>query len=155
MTDNQNPTKNSLYSRRVCAFIVDILAINFALFIASLFNFPNLALTLGDYIWRGVEIRISLPLNLFLIFILYFFTFEWLDSGRTLGKSICKIRTVTFNGEDLDASESFLRSFFKFLSSIFLMVGFLPVFSGYTFHEKITRTKIIKTKNKIIEPETI
>jgi uncharacterized RDD family membrane protein YckC len=65
----------------------------------------------------------------------------------TLGKRMCGLSVVTLRGERIGVLRAFLRYFAKFLSGLFLGIGYLMV--GWTerrrgLHDMIARTLVVR-----------
>ena len=75
---------------------------------------------------------------LYAIYFLFYFTFMEVTQTSTFGKSIVGIRTVSFDGENLDLGTSLLRSIIILVS--FMAFG-LPLFLD--FHGKLSNSKTI------------
>jgi len=79
---------------------------------------------------------------------LYFVLMEasWLQG--TLGKLILKIKVTNLEGNPITLKQANQRYWIKFISSIMLYVGYLPIFSKkrQSLHDKVAGTLIVKKK---------
>jgi uncharacterized RDD family membrane protein YckC len=73
--------------------------------------------------------------------VLYTF-FEGALKGRTVGKMITGTRTVQEDGSDLTWKHAFLRSLCRFIP-----FDALSGLGGHPWHDTITKTMVIKTRN--------
>ncbi|MEB3286284.1 MAG: RDD family protein [Vampirovibrionales bacterium] len=110
---------------RLVAFLIDLWAS------AGLLLFLCVGLALGlssfekvlgqffqQYDWQSISaeiIGVSISLMTLTFFLLYFFLQEWLWKGKTLGKSLMKIRVVRNNGQPVGFWEAFGRNVFRLI----------------------------------------
>ena len=81
-----------------------------------------------------------------LLKVIYHTLFTW-QNGKTLGKQIMKIKTVSISdGTLLTLPMSFVRSVVRILDETFFYIGFLPAFfspTRQTLHDRISRSIVI------------
>jgi uncharacterized RDD family membrane protein YckC len=82
----------------------------------------------------------------FLFVVLYYFTYLTADGEQTIGKSVCGIRVVTRDGENLGRARAFVRCVCYAVSGIPLFIGFLMalIFRGRSLHDLLCGTMVIK-----------
>jgi len=82
----------------------------------------------------------------FLFVALYYFTYLTADGEQTIGKSLCRIRVVTREGENLGRMRAFIRCLCYVLSAAPLFLGFLAAFivRGRSMHDLLCGTMVIK-----------
>ena len=78
--------------------------------------------------------------------VLYYFTYLTADGEQTIGKSICRIRVVTKDGDNLGRIRAFLRCICYGFSTLPLLLGFLMafLFRGHALHDILCGTMVIK-----------
>jgi len=81
-----------------------------------------------------------------LLKVIYHTLFTW-QNGKTLGKQLMKIKTVSISdGTLLTLPMSFVRSAVRVLDEAFFYIGFLPAFfspTRQTIHDRISRSIVI------------
>ncbi len=123
--------------RQLAAMLYDSLLIFAVLFftvaIALIFN-------------QGEAIESSIWFSLFLLFIVMtYYAWFWQKSGQTLGMSAWKIRIVTESGDRPGWGVCYRRLVCALLSMACLGLGyFWRLFKPYTWHDRLSRTRIIK-----------
>jgi len=128
-------------SKRIWSYAIDDLVISM-LFLAIFFN--QLAqLTTPESATLFVKTNYWV---LALLKVIYHTLFTW-QSGKTLGKQLMKIKTVTItDGTLLTLPMSFVRSVVRILDEAFFYIGFLPAFfspTRQTLHDRISRSIVI------------
>jgi uncharacterized RDD family membrane protein YckC len=78
------------------------------------------------------------------LFIIAYSLIEWSTKGRSLGKLITKTVVIKEDGSQITFKEAFLRSVVR-------MVPFDTIsgFSGYPWHDKWTKTYVVKKQVRI------
>jgi len=134
---------NSVNVKRIVAFVIDLL------FIATLINigfsllYENYSPTSFNFGWFPPFVLPGVFLGGYL---LYFFLFDLIFEGQTLGKLASSILVVgSSNNHILDFKKRFIRSLLKMLSILLLPLSILLFFSwgGFTIHEKVSDSKTI------------
>lgn len=94
---------------------------------------------------RGEAIEASPLFTVYLVFSLFiFYAWFWHKSGQTLGMRVWKIRIITDYGYNPGWTVSFLRLIFAIVSLLCLGLGyFWRLFRPYTWHDKLSQTRII------------
>ncbi len=85
-------------------------------------------------------------------FYVYYLIYMLYKQNQTIGKKIFKIKVIKINSnEELTIYDCILREIIgKFLSAVPFMLGFLwAIFNRerMTFHDKLTKTKVVNSKN--------
>ena len=128
-------------SKRIWSYAIDDLVISI-LFLAIFFD--QLAqLTTPESATLFVKTNYWV---LALLKVIYHTLFTW-QNGKTLGKQLMKIKTVTMtDGILLTLPMSFVRSVVRVLDEAFFYIGFLPAFfspTRQTLHDRISRSIVI------------
>lgn len=80
----------------------------------------------------------------FVFCLIYFFLFDVITQGRTIGKTILKIKVVNQNNTELSRKRLFIRSSLKVLNLIFWPItGVLFLLNSWTLQDKICNTKTV------------
>lgn len=127
--------------KRIGSFVIDDLVVSI-LFVAIFFdqlgalNSSQDAMSfVNSNFWVLILLKVS-----------YHTFFTW-QNGKTLGKYIMKIQTVSIEGQYLlSLPMAFLRSVVRILDETFFYVGFLPAFfspTRQTLHDRISRSIVI------------
>ena len=127
--------------KQLAAMVYDSLLILAILFIAVgitiLFN-------------QGVAIDPPLVYIYFVIVIFVFYGWFWNKSGQTLGMRAWKIQIVSEIGGYPSWPVTFLRLVFAMFSIVCLGMGYWwRVFKPYTWHDKLSQTKVIDVSKKV------
>lgn len=122
--------------KQLAAMLYDSLLIFAVLFFAA-----AIALLLN----RGIAIESNPAFSLYLLFSVFtFYAWFWHKSGQTLGMRVWKIRIVSEFGGNPSWGSSYLRLIFALLSlSCFGLGYFWRLFRPYTWHDKLSQTRII------------
>lgn len=121
--------------KQLLAMFYDAFLIIAILFIATAILLP---FTHGEAI-GGIFYKLYL---LMLVFI--FYSWFWNKAGQTLGMKVWKIRIINEYGFNPSWSESFIRLIFAMLSmAVFGMGYFWRLFTPYTWHDRLSHTRII------------
>lgn len=97
---------------------------------------------------KGVAIDRSLVYIFFVTVIFIFYGWFWKRSGQTLGMRAWKIQIVSETGGYPSWSVSFLRLVFATLSIACIGMGYWwRIFKPYTWHDKLSQTKVIDISN--------
>lgn len=136
-----NPTEKytsaPLY-RQFFAMFYDSLLILALLFIATA---VLLAFNSGHAIQQQQNPFYSIYL---LLIVFMFYSWFWRTGGQTLGMKVWKIKIIHETGYLPSWQHSFVRLFFSLLSFACLGLGYWwHIFFGYTWHDKLSHTKII------------
>jgi len=128
-------------AKRIWSFAIDDLVVSM-LFLAIFFD--QLAqLTTPESATLFVKTNYWV---LALLKVIYHTLFTW-QNGKTLGKQIMKIKTVSISdGTLLTLPMSFVRSVVRILDETFFYIGFLPAFfspTRQTLHDRISRSIVI------------
>ena len=128
-------------AKRIWSFAIDDLVVSM-LFLAIFFD--QLAqLTTPESATLFVKTNYWV---LALLKVIYHTIFTW-QNGKTLGKQIMKIKTVSISdGTLLTLPMSFVRSVVRILDETFFYIGFLPAFfspTRQTLHDRISRSIVI------------
>ena len=104
---------------------------------------------------HGEAIESNPYFNLYLIFSVFtFYAWFWQKSGQTLGMRIWKIRIISEYGGNPGWGISFLRLGFAMVSLLCLGLGyFWRLFRPYTWHDKLSQTRIIDVSQLDIKPQ--
>ena len=136
-----NDTNYATFFQRLIAYIIDLILIGFiqTVFIAPLLGLLGIGLALGDdfsqsekvtffSIFAGIGIAVYLVI--FILGWLYFALFESSAKQATPGKMALGIKVADTNGERLSFVKATLRYFGKYLSGMFMMIGY--IIAGFT-----------------------
>jgi uncharacterized RDD family membrane protein YckC len=84
-----------------------------------------------------------------LMVVFIFYSWFWNKSGQTLGMKIWKIRIITEHGYNPPWSICFLRLFFALISLACFGLGyFWRLFTPYTWHDRLSQTRVIDINPK-------
>ena len=108
---------------------------------AILFVATAIALIFND----GEAIDANHYYNLFLLLLIFtFYSWFWNRSGQTLGMRVWKIRIVSEFGGNPEWATCFLRLIFALISIVCFGLGYWwRLFKPYTWHDKLSQTKVI------------
>jgi uncharacterized RDD family membrane protein YckC len=122
--------------KQIAAMIYDSLLI-----IAILFISTAIALIFND----GKAFESSPIFSFYLILIIFiFYSWFWKKSGQTLGMRVWKIRIISELGGNPSWAICFLRLTFALLSITCFGIGYWwRLFKPYTWHDKLSQTRII------------
>ncbi len=122
--------------RQFAAMLYDSLLIFAILFVVVA---VSIAFNQGE----AIENSPTIYLALFLV-ILVFYSWFWSKSGQTLGMRVWKIRIISDFGGNPNWSISFLRIIFAIFSIACFGMGYWwRLFKPYTWHDKLSQTKIV------------
>ena len=135
---------------RSLAFLIDLLCLN----LTSAFLISLGILILG----RNKDLLLSAPLDLALILFiptylylllvnLLYFTIFHATTGQTLGKLLCGLKVVNFDGGELGYGQSFLRFSGYLLSALPLGLGFIWAALDprkLTWHDRLAGTYVLR-----------
>ncbi len=127
--------------KQFAAMFYDSLLILAVLFVATIFVL----------VFNGGEAIESSPVyNFYLVLIIFlFYSWFWNKSGQTLGMRVWKIRIITESGNNPSWPVSCLRLSFAILSIACFGLGYcLRLFKPYTWHDKLSATRIIDVSEK-------
>ena len=122
--------------KQIAAMIYDSLLI-----IAILFISTAIALIFND----GKAFESSPIFSFYLVLIIFiFYSWFWKKSGQTLGMRVWKIRIISELGGNPSWAICFLRLTFALLSIACFGIGYWwRLFKPYTWHDKLSQTRII------------
>lgn len=103
---------------RTLAFLLDIAIIMALVVVLVILATVLFVATMGSGGWVAEALIILL---FFVINVGYFFVFEGIFSGQTIGKAVMKLRVVKEDGEEIGPMEGIVRAFMRFL-----VIGPLP-----------------------------
>lgn len=133
---------DSIKTKRITAFIIDVVVISFG---TSLINsILPITFLLTDVSLFGVDARLGITLGIFIYFI-YFTIFDIISNGNTIGKQLVKITTISNTLKKLRLKDLILRSFYKTLSIIILPISVIIFLftKEYTIQDKLVKTTTI------------
>jgi uncharacterized RDD family membrane protein YckC len=142
-------TRASVFAR-LFAFIIDLsfLFLVHVLLVAAAVAGHALTLPSGSFTLlfeglRGFSPVLSLA---FLFVVLYYFTYLTADGEQTIGKSVCGIRVVTRDGENLGRVRAFIRCVCYAVSALPFFLGFLMafIFRGRSMHDILCGTVVVE-----------
>ena len=122
--------------KQIAAMIYDSLLI-----IAILFISTAIALIFND----GKAFESSPIFSFYLVLIIFIiYSWFWKKSGQTLGMRVWKIRIISELGGNPSWAICFLRLTFALLSIACFGIGYWwRLFKPYTWHDKLSQTRII------------
>lgn len=88
------------YIRRLFALLFDWVFLSSIAFVIAY---------LWDYIDKINFLNITYPTFIFIVIVLYFTLFQYLNKGKTLGKALLKIRVKSLNGNSLSFKQCLIR----------------------------------------------
>jgi len=134
--ENLAPNSKRIWSYAIDDFVVSILFV--AIFFDQLGQLgtpENAATFIRQNYWVLAMLKI-----------IYHTLFIW-QSGKTLGKQIMKIKTVSMvDGTLLTLPVSFVRSVVRIMDETIFYIGFLPAFfspTRQTLHDRVSRSIVI------------
>lgn len=151
------------FRSRFFAFGIDFIII-FIIFIALIMLYSKFAIKLGLLqIAEDVNLQFDLKHWYSLVFVVVYFTlFNYFGKGRTLGKMIFGIRTISLVHDRLNLWHSFERSLGYAASALEMGFGFIQYFihpNKRTVHDRIAETIVIvdpkKEKKKKVKKEEV
>jgi uncharacterized RDD family membrane protein YckC len=127
--------------KQIAAMIYDSLLI-----IAILFISTAIALIFND----GKAFESSPIFSFYLVLIIFiFYSWFWKKSGQTLGMRVWKIRIISELGGNPSWAICFLRLTFALLSIACFGIGYWwRLFKPYTWHDKLSQTRIISLSER-------
>jgi len=120
---------------RVFAFMIDFLVLLFlmALLMLVLFILSHVFVNLGlSKTLAGEGLSTVGPLMLLSFLFGFHFLQEWLGKGKTVGKSLMKIRVVRNNGQPIGFWEAFGRNLFRLVDVYVGGIGLFPLLISKT-----------------------
>ena len=103
---------------RTLAFLIDVAIIMLAVIVIVFLTAILMVATMASGGWVAQALMLLL---FFLVNVGYFFLFEGIFSGQTIGKYVMKLRVVKEDGEEIGPKEGIVRAFMRFL-----IIGPLP-----------------------------
>jgi len=133
--------------RQLAAMVYDSLLIFAVLFFAA-------AVAIVFHHGEAIESNPFFSLYLLLTWFTYY-AFFWHRSGQTLGMRAWKIRIVTEHGGNPGWATGYLRLLFALLSFSCFGLGYLwRLFKPYTWHDRLSRTRIVYLRSASQQPDT-
>jgi uncharacterized RDD family membrane protein YckC len=127
---------------RIFALLIDQFIINSSYSILN--KFFNFDFAANKFLLFGMKWTLNVSF-VFIASLIYFFFFDFLKNGTTIGKSILKIKIQKINGDELSFSERFITSLLKVISITLLPLSAIYYFFTKTvFHDRIMKIKTIK-----------
>lgn len=122
--------------------MVDVFFIGFFNFFFQ-FLYPLEKYNIKEMDFFGITVSYSWSFW-FVFCLIYFFLFDVITQGRTIGKTILKIKVVNQNNTELSRKRLFIRSSLKVLNLIFWPItGVLFLLNSWTLQDKICNTKTV------------
>lgn len=132
----------NLKNERLLALLMDLFLLGIIQMILENFLITTKT-AIGEFAFLGFTFSYGLSMWFVFCFI-YFFLFDVITEGRTLGKTILKIKVVNQNNTDLSRKRLFIRSSLKVLNLIFWPItGILFFLNGWTLQDKVCNTKTV------------
>ena len=124
-------------TRQIAAMIYDSLLIFAVLFFAS-----SVALVFN----QGEAIESNLWFKLYLLLVVFtYYAWFWQKSGQTLGMSAWKIRIIDEAGANPGWAQGYRRLACALVSLLCFGLGyFWRLFRPYTWHDRLSKTRVIK-----------
>lgn len=130
--------------RQFAAMLYDSLLISAILFVV-------IGISIAFNQGEAIENRPIIYLSLFLV-VLVFYGWFWSKSGQTLGMRAWKIRIVAEFGGNPSWSICFLRIVFAIFSIACFGMGYWwRLFKPYTWHDKLSQTKVVDVSSLPVE----
>ncbi len=124
------------FGSRVAAVVIDIIVICFITAITIYVAF----MAAGKNLIPEQAFEISIPIFL-LVFLLYFIVLIGYN-GKTIGKTILKIRVVRDTGDQVGLGRSILRSVSFMILGLFSVLALIDS-NNQTLHDKIAKTYVV------------
>ena len=138
---------DNMHIRRIIAFLIDMSA---AGIIARFFeNFFSVTFKINDLEVFGLHFTLFVTL-IPLFYWVYLMVFDIVTNGRTIGKLLLNIVTVSKTGEKLSTKQCLVRSLYKMISIMILPVSILLFLfkDHYTIQDRYSGTITIKSNSK-------
>jgi uncharacterized RDD family membrane protein YckC len=157
MNENSSPVRYAGFFSRFIAFGVDLVIVNLASFlvtvflgwITSFFGFDTTISELGGgWSWLNTLQQLILLVGALFttLFSLVYFLFFWVLVGFTPGKGLMGLRVVRLDGQPLTLGPAFLRFVGYWVSAAALFLGFFWIIIDKRhqgWHDKLGRTVVI------------
>ena len=124
------------FGSRVAAVVIDIIVICFITAITIYVAF----MAAGKNLIPEQAFEISIPIFL-LVFLLYFIVLIGYN-GKTIGKTILKIRVIRDTGDQVGLGRSILRSVSFMILGLFSVLALIDS-NNQTLHDKIAKTYVV------------
>jgi uncharacterized RDD family membrane protein YckC len=154
--------------RRFVGYYVDYMIISIMILIvvtifSKFFNYDLLSAVLASKIlnielsqgaiWRGVTMLITSVGLYFVIWTVYYCSFEVSKLQATPGKYIVGIKVTDLNGEKITFNRALIRRLSAILSTLVFFIGYL--FSAFTekkqtFHDILANTLVVKNSKRSV-----
>lgn len=132
---------NDMNKKRVFAFVVDASIIQMIGMLIS--NAITMDIVASNFMFFGREYTTGASW-IILIYLGYFVLFDICWSGVTLGKKLFSVRIERAGSDQITLADNVMRSVLKIISIVLLPVSVpLYLFSGWSFHDKICKTKTV------------
>jgi uncharacterized RDD family membrane protein YckC len=152
--DDQSPTKpqssdNAVlagFGSRLLALTIDLAILTISLYIATGAAAASYRITHNAEVWGSVSFYLYAYL-FYNLFAVVYFVFFIADMGQTPGKAAVGIKVVNMFRKETGFGRALFRTFGYYLSSFFLMAGFLWYFfdrSHQTWHDKLAGTIVVE-----------
>lgn len=134
-------------NKRILALTIDLIIIGF--FVRLLSSLVDLNFSQGNLFLFDTNFTYGYSL-VFIIYIIYFFVFDYINNGVTFGKRIFKIEVIQIDKTRLSLSKRLIRSILKVVSIIIFPITLLMfMINGKTLHDNICKTKSINNLNYV------
>lgn len=130
---------------RICAYIIDSTIISvFYSICKSLINSPVDKYE-HIFIFMNRQIRLNYRFDFLLLIIFsYYFLFDFLNNGNSIGKIILNIKVVTFDNKMLTLKTRLIRTILKSLYfSLFPLLFLHFIYAKTILYDKLLNTKTI------------
>lgn len=132
----------NLKNERLLALLMDLFLLGIIQMISENFLITTKT-AIGEFSFIGFTFSYGLSISV-VFCLIYFFLFDVFTEGRTLGKTILKIKVVNQNNSELSRKRRFIRSSLKVLSLIFWPItGVLFLLNSWTLQDKVCNTKTV------------
>ena len=123
-------------NKRILALTIDLIIIGF--FVRLLSSLVDLNFSQGNLFLFDTNFTYGYSL-VFIIYIIYFFVFDYINNGVTFGKRIFKIEVIQIDKTRLSLSKRLIRSILKVVSIIIFPITLLMfMINGKTLHDNIS-----------------
>lgn len=133
------------YLNRFFAFIIDSVIIS--LFISLIWFLYNLKIP-NNHIQFGNFIIFNVPIIGWIIGIFYYGIMESSSKQSSIGKRIMRLKVCSSNGDKISLIRSMTRNANKFLSSFFLLLGYVFIFTSkknQALHDWLSDVVVVKS----------
>ncbi|GAA0750028.1 RDD family protein [Gaetbulibacter jejuensis] len=133
----------NIYISRLFAFIIDMAIVKFGFNLINGYIF-SLSYELTEVNILNNVFSFSFSLLVF-VFFTYLILFDFLNNGLTFGKMILRIKVLNDQNSNLEIKEALKRSFYKFLTVLFIPISFILFLAkdNFLFQDYYTKTKTV------------